>query len=93
MNIQIKHFLDEIEKVRVVRDLPHMDPDITPSQIDHCAWWVERALKEGDRIGARAAVNKLVEYLDKEIDFDCDDLPGTIRWHAEMLREAREWDR
>jgi hypothetical protein len=102
MNIQIKQFIEEMSKIPVVRDLPHASMNLRPSEIEAFADYVEREMKPSrgilGRIAARAAVNKLNEYLTvAKVDFDGTDDPdeivAEIRARVWMTIEQREGDR
>jgi len=89
----VRQFLDKATLAGCV--LPHVSPAATPSEIEHGAWWVERELKRGNSITARAYVEKLNECLTvPKIDFDnSDDVVEEIRARAWMTQEQREGDR
>jgi hypothetical protein len=101
MNIQIKQFIEEMSKIPVVRDLPHASMNLRPSEIEAFADYVERQMKPSrgilGRIAARAAVNKLNDFLTVEkIDFDGtdpDEIVAEIRARVWMTIEQREGDR
>jgi hypothetical protein len=102
MNIQIKQFIEEMSKIPVVRDLPHVSILATPDEIECIADYVERQMRPSrgilGRISARAAVTKLNDGLTvAKVDFDGtddpDELVAEIRARVWMTIEQREGDR